>query len=111
MEFHNGLGGFAANGSEYVTVLGQGQWTPAPWVNVVANPEFGFLAPESGSGYTWSANSRENKLTPWNNDPVSDTPGESFYVRDEDAGTVWGPTTLPIRQERWPDVIRHGQGV
>ncbi len=110
LEFGNGLGGFAAGGREYVTVLGKGQWTPAPWINVVANPEFGFQVSESGSGYTWSVNSRENKLTPWSNDPVSDTPGETFYVRDEDSGLTWGPTLLPVREEPWPYVIRHGQG-
>ncbi len=110
LEFANGLGGFAAGGREYVTVLGKGQWTPAPWINVVANPAFGFQVSESGSGYTWSENSRENKLTPWSNDPVSDIPGEAFYVRDEDSGLVWGPTPLPIREEPWPYVIRHGQG-
>jgi cyclic beta-1,2-glucan synthetase len=110
LEFGNGLGGFATGGREYVTVLGKGQWTPAPWINVVANPEFGFQVSESGSGYTWSVNSRENKLTPWSDDPVSDTPGETFYVRDEDSGLVWGPTPLPIREEPWPYVIRHGQG-
>jgi cyclic beta-1,2-glucan synthetase len=110
LEFGNGLGGFAPGGGEYVTVLGQGQWTPAPWINVVANPEFGFQVSESGAGYTWSVNSRENKLTPWSNDPVSDPPGETFYVRDEDSGLVWGPTILPIREEPWPYVVRHGQG-
>jgi len=110
LEFFNGLGGFTQCGREYVTVLGEGQWTPAPWINVVANPEFGFQVSESGSGFTWSVNSRENKLTPWANDPVSDTPGEAFYVSDEDSGLVWGPTSLPIREEPWPYVIRHGQG-
>jgi cyclic beta-1,2-glucan synthetase len=110
LKFFNGLGGFTPDGREYVTVLGKGQWTPAPWINVVANPRFGFQVSESGSGYTWSENSRENKLTPWSNDPVSDTPGETFYVRDEDSGLLWGPTCLPIRQEAWPYVIRHGQG-
>jgi len=110
LEFFNGLGGFTPDGREYVTVLGKGQWTPAPWINVVANPDFGFQTSESGSGYTWSKNSRENKLTPWSNDPVSDTQGETLYVRDEDSGLVWGPTLLPIREETWPYVIRHGQG-
>jgi cyclic beta-1,2-glucan synthetase len=110
LQFFNGLGGFTPDGGEYVTALGRGQWTPAPWVNVVANPAFGFQVSESGSGYTWSVNSRENKLTPWSNDPVSDAPGETFYVRDEDTGLVWGPTCLPIREEAWPYVIRHGQG-
>jgi cyclic beta-1,2-glucan synthetase len=108
--FFNGLGGFTPDGREYVTALGQGQWTPAPWANVVANPKFGFLVSESGSGSTWSENSRENKLTPWSNDPVSDPPGETLYVRDEDTGLVWGPTALPIREDTEPYVVRHGQG-
>ncbi len=110
LEFFNGLGGFTPDGREYVTVLGEGQWTPAPWINVVANPGFGFQVSECGSGYTWSVNSRENKLTPWSNDPVSDAPGETIYVRDEESGLVWGPTCLPIREEASPYVIRHGQG-
>jgi cyclic beta-1,2-glucan glucanotransferase len=110
LDFWNGLGGFTPDGREYVTVLDQGRWTPAPWINVVANPDFGFQVSESGSGYTWSVNSRENKLTPWSNDPVGDTPGETFYVRDEDSGLLWGPTCLPIREEAGPYVIRHGQG-
>jgi cyclic beta-1,2-glucan synthetase len=110
LALRNGLGGFAAEGREYVTVLGAGQWTPAPWLNVIANSELGFQVSEAGAGYTWSANSRQNKLTPWSNDPVSDTPGETFYVRDEDSGLIWGPTLLPIREQSWPYVIRHGQG-
>jgi cyclic beta-1,2-glucan synthetase len=110
LEFFNGLGGFAADGREYVTILGEGQWTPAPWINVIANPAFGFQVSESGSGYTWSLNSRENQLTPWSNDPVSDPPGETLYVRDEESGELWGPTVLPIREEAWPYIARHGQG-
>jgi cyclic beta-1,2-glucan synthetase len=110
LEFFNGLGGFTTDGREYVTILGAGQWTPAPWINVIANPSFGFQVSESGSGYTWSLNSRENQLTPWSNDPVSDPPGETIYVRDEDSGELWGPTVLPIREEAWPYTARHGQG-
>ncbi len=110
LEFFNGLGGFDADGREYVTILGEGQWTPAPWINVIANPTFGFQVSESGGGYTWALNSRENQLTPWSNDPVSDPPGEAFYVRDEDTGELWSPTVLPIREEAWPYVARHGQG-
>jgi len=110
LELFNGLGGFAEDGREYVTVLGEGQWTPAPWLNVIANPSFGFQVSESGSGYTWSGNSRENQLTAWSNDPVSDPPGEVLYVQDEESGALWGPTVLPIREEATQYVIRHGQG-
>ncbi len=110
LEFWNGLGGFRADGREYVTILGEGQWTPAPWINVIANPGFGFQVSESGAGYTWSVNSSQNQLTPWSNDPVSDPPGEALYVRDEESGEVWGPTVLPIREESWLYIARHGQG-
>ncbi len=110
LEFFNGLGGFAADGREYVTILGEGQWTPAPWINVIANPSFGFQVSVEGAGYTWSINSRENQITPWSNDPVSDRPGEVIYVRDEDTGELWGPTALPIREDAAPYSVRHGQG-
>jgi cyclic beta-1,2-glucan synthetase len=110
LEFFNGFGGFGAEGREYVTVLGAKRWLPAPWINVVANPAFGFQAAVEGSGYTWSLGSRENQLTPWSNDPVTDRPGEVLYVRDEESGELWGPTALPIRDEAAPYVARHGQG-
>jgi cyclic beta-1,2-glucan synthetase len=110
LSFFNGLGGFNPEGREYVTVLGEGQWTPAPWLNVISNGhDFGFQVTETGAGFTWSVNSRENRLTPWSNDAVSDPPGEVIYLRDEDTGTIWTPTPLPIR-EAGPHVIRHGQG-
>jgi cyclic beta-1,2-glucan synthetase len=110
LSFFNGLGGFHQGGREYVTVLGAEQWTPAPWSNVIGNAtEFGFQITETGSGYTWSVNSRENRLTPWSNDAVSDPAGEVVYLRDEDSGTIWSATPLPIR-EREPYIVRHGQG-
>ncbi|HLJ59115.1 MAG TPA: glucoamylase family protein [bacterium] len=110
LELFNGLGGFADGGREYVTILGEGLRTPAPWVNVIANSSFGFLVSESGSGYTWSRNSHENQLTPWSNDPVTDPPGEALYIRDEETGDVWSPTPLPVRDESSPYVAWHGQG-
>ncbi|MGZ5068804.1 MAG: GH36-type glycosyl hydrolase domain-containing protein [Methylobacter sp.] len=110
LEFFNGLGGFADNGREYVIVLGKDQWTPAPWINVIANEQFGFTVSELGGGYTWSLNSRMNQLTPWSNDPVADTPGEILYVQDAETGAIWSPTALPIRIDNSVYVIRHGHG-
>ncbi|OAI13494.1 MULTISPECIES: GH36-type glycosyl hydrolase domain-containing protein [Methylomonas] len=110
LEFFNGLGGFAEEGREYVIVLDKGQWTPAPWINVIANPGFGFTVSELGSGCTWAGNSRENQLTPWSNDPVGDAPGEVFYLRDDETQELWTPTVLPIRVENAGYLIRHGQG-
>ena len=110
LSFFNGVGGFSENGSEYVMFLGEGQWTPAPWVNIIANStDFGFQVSETGASCTWSVNSHENRLTPWSNDSVSDTSGEVIYLRDEDTGAIWTPTPLPIREAN-PYTIRHGQG-
>ena len=82
---------------------------PAPWVNVVANPSFGFVVSESGAGFTWSLDSQLNRLTPWSNDPVCDPPGEVIYLRDEETGEVWCPTPLPVARAD-PTLVRHGQG-
>ena len=109
LEFFNGLGGFDQDGREYVTVLDGDQTTPAPWINVVANPHFGFQASADGSGYTWAESSRENQLTPWSNDPISDPAGEAIYVRDEDTLDLWSATAQPIRDDgRY--IAHHGHG-
>jgi cellobiose phosphorylase len=105
----NGLGGFTPDGREYVTTLAPGQVTPAPWVNVLANPNFGTVVSENGVAYTWSENAHEFRLTPWHNDPVTDASGEALYLRDEETGHVWSPTPLPAGAEI-SHVIRHGFG-
>ena len=110
LEFFNGYGGFAKDGREYVVVLRPGQATPAPWINVVANPGFGFLVAAEGGGYTWSGNSRENQLTPWSNDPVTNRSGEAFYLRDMATGALWCPTAMPRRNPDATYVVRHGRG-
>jgi cyclic beta-1,2-glucan synthetase len=107
--FHNGVGGFTPDGREYVVTLHPGQATPVPWVNVIANPSFGTVISESGCGYTWAGNSHEFRLTPWNNDPVTDATGEALYIRDEQSGSFWSPTPLPAPGAT-PYVIRHGFG-
>ncbi len=109
LSYDNGWGGFSADGKEYVIYLAPGQWTPAPWVNVIANETFGFLVSEAGAGYTWSGNSSQNRLTPWSNDPVTDAPGEALYLRDEETARVWSPMPLPSRDAE-PYLVRHGAG-
>ncbi|MDZ4168377.1 MAG: glucoamylase family protein [Coriobacteriia bacterium] len=105
----NGIGGFDPKTGEYVIVLEGEQTTPAPWINVLANPTFGATVSEAGAGCTWALNSHENRITTWNNDPVTDGSGESLYIRDEETGEFWSPTPLPVRTPG-PYVIRHGQG-
>ncbi len=105
----NDLGGFTSDGREYVISLAPGQATPAPWVNVLANPHFGSVVSESGVGYTWHDNAHEFRLTPWHNDPVSDASGEALYLRDEESGQFWSPTPLPAGGGL-SHLIRHGFG-
>jgi len=109
LEFDNGLGGFSKEDGAYVITLEDGQQTPAPWVNVMANPEFGAMVSESGSGFCWFGNSQQNRLTAWANDPVSDPPPDAVYIRDEETGKVWTPTPLPVRESQ-PYRVRHGAG-
>jgi cyclic beta-1,2-glucan synthetase len=110
LEFDNGIGGFLDDGREYAIWLGgPGQRPPRPWVNVVANKQFGFLVSESGPGVTWCGNSAENRLTPWRNDPLAPPPGEAIYLRDEETGIVWSPTPEPAGSEA-PYLVRHGAG-
>ncbi|MBA3577269.1 MAG: glycosyl transferase [Sphingomonas sp.] len=110
LEYFNGLGGFARDGREYVIALGPGQQTPSPWINVVANPHFGFQVSAEGAGYTWASNSREHQITPWSNDPIRDPPGQAFYVRDDDTGELLSPTAAPLRDDEGGYVTRHGRG-
>jgi cyclic beta-1,2-glucan synthetase len=105
LRFANGVGGFTPDGREYV-ITGV---PPAPWTNVLANPNAGCLATDAGLGYTWAVNSQANRLTPWSNDPVSDSPGEVVYLRDEETGQVWSPTPLPADHYA-PTVVYHGAG-
>jgi cyclic beta-1,2-glucan synthetase len=110
LQFFNGLGGFSGDGHEYVTLLGPGLSTPAPWINVIANPGFGFQVSAEGNGFTWAENSKENQLTAWSNDPVTDHPGDALYVRDSDNGDLWGPTASPTCDPAAFHAARHGQG-
>ncbi len=109
LEFFNGTGGFGHDGREYVTLLRDGQTTPAPWINIIANPAFGFQVSAEGSGFSWAENSRENQLTPWSNDPVTDPAGEAIYLQDLDSGQTWTPTAQPIRT-KGTYIARHGFG-
>ncbi|MBI2835332.1 MAG: hypothetical protein HYX76_12990 [Acidobacteria bacterium] len=109
----NGIGGFGDAGREYAVALEAEQETPLPWVNVIANPSFGTVVSASGAAYTWSENSRENRLTPFENDPVTDPTAEALFVRDEETGEVWAPTPGPMARTGTTGrcVIRHSAGL
>jgi cellobiose phosphorylase len=107
--FFNGLGGFTRDGREYVITTAKEQRTPAPWVNILANPTFGTIVSESGPSCTWSDNAHQFRLTPWHNDPVGEVAGEAFYLRDEERGHFWSPSPAPC-PGLTPYVTRHGFG-
>jgi cyclic beta-1,2-glucan synthetase len=111
MTFANDVGGFTNNGREYVMVLDRDRDTPLPWVNVIANPRFGTIITSTGSAHTWAGNSRENRLTPFATDPVTDPTAEATFIRDDDTGRSWCPTPGPMpapRQGR--TIVSHGAG-
>jgi cyclic beta-1,2-glucan synthetase len=110
--FHNGLGAFGDDGREYEIVLDGDRETPMPWSNVLANARFGTLVTASGAAFTWSENSRENRLTPFANDPVADPSAEALYLRDDASGRLWCPTPGPLPRSRTGEryVVRHGAG-
>jgi cellobiose phosphorylase len=108
-EYFNSFGGFTCGGREYEIVLEGDNRPPAPWINVVSNKSFGFQISESGAGFTWNINSRENKLTPWSNDPVCDRASETIYILDEITGEVMTPMSLG-RSDRGIYRVRHGFG-
>jgi cyclic beta-1,2-glucan synthetase len=109
LDYFNSLGGFTQDGREYAIYLGPDTHTPAPWVNVMANPDFGTLVSETGAGFTWYGNSQRNRLTNWPNDPVMDPSAEAIYIRDEESGLFWTPTPAPIREDT-AYRARHGAG-
>ncbi|NDP63959.1 glucoamylase family protein [Polaromonas sp.] len=105
-----GIGQFDPASGEFWFDLQGGQSLPRPWVNVIANPEFGFQVSETGSGMSWAGNSRMHQLTPWSNDPVSDPAFEHWLLQDIDSGQVFplAPSRLAASDSRWR--VRHGQG-
>ena len=107
--FFNGTGGFTQDGKEYKIITDKNRTTPLPWVNVIANPQFGTVVSENGSAYTWAINAHEYRITPWSNDPVSNAGGEAFYLRDEETANYWCPTPFP-KKGTGPYMITHGFG-
>jgi cyclic beta-1,2-glucan synthetase len=105
----NGIGGFSADGREYVMSIGPGARPPAPWCNVLSNQRFGSVVSESGLGFTWFGNSQRERLSPWSNDAVADPSGEVVYLRDREDGSAWSATPEPAGAGAH-FTVRHGQG-
>jgi cyclic beta-1,2-glucan synthetase len=103
-------GRFMPEGGEFRFDVSVFQRPARPWVNVLANPDFGAQISEAGGGYTWALNSRLNQLTPWSNDALADPPGEWFLLQDLRTRELWSVTP-----SAWGDAaatyrVAHGQG-
>ena len=109
LDFYNGYGGFDKEDNTYVIKLSNYKNTPAPWINVISNSDFGFHISESGSSYTWCGNSRENKITPWSNDYIRDPITEALYIRDDKDGEYFSICPKPVR-DKGEYIIKHGFG-
>jgi cyclic beta-1,2-glucan synthetase len=107
--FFNGIGGFTQDGKEYAIFYGHDKNNPAPWINVIANSRFGFLATARGLGMTWNSNSQMNRLSPWSNDPTLNPITDICYIRDDQSGKFWSIASSPIL-ENDPYRARHGNG-
>ena len=81
--YYNDFGGFSKDYKEYV-IKTKEKYTPVPWSHILSNENFGTVITSSGGGYTWSGNSRENKITAWSNLQIEDIPSEEIFINSED---------------------------
>jgi cyclic beta-1,2-glucan synthetase len=106
-------GRFTAEGADFVFEAGEATRPTRPWVNVIANPDFGTLLSEAGGGHTWAGNSRLNQLTAWSNDAVADPPSEWLLLQDLRTRAVWSATASGGTLDEGEPVsyrVTHGQG-
>ena len=82
-------GGFDARSGHYTFNVSRDRPTPRPWVNVLANPDFGALVSEAGAGCSWAGNSRLHQITAWSNDALADQQGETFLLQDLRTRQAW----------------------
>ena len=101
-------GAFNAEDGSFSFDLSPARRPSRPWVNVLANPDFGCQVSELAGGFTWAGNSRMHQITPWSNDPLTDPAGEWLLLHDIERGRVWA---LGRRlNERNAAQIEHGIG-
>jgi cyclic beta-1,2-glucan synthetase len=103
-------GDFAAAGGEFRFEVNALTRPARPWVNVLANPDFGCQISEAGGGYSWALNSRLNMLTPWSNDAVADPTGEWFLLQDLRTMQAWSVTPSAAGDADADYRVIHGQG-
>ncbi|MDP2818797.1 MAG: glucoamylase family protein [Polaromonas sp.] len=104
------VGQFDAASGEFRFTVDSQHRPPRPWVNVIANPSFGFQVSEAGAGYTWAVNSRMHQLTPWSNDPLQDPAGEHYLLQDADTLKLLALSPSTESRSALTYEVRHGQG-
>ncbi len=105
LKYFNEYGGFSQDGTEYYIRVNKQEKLPIVWSHILANKNFGTLVTESMGGYTWYENSRLNRLTAWNNNPVTDIPSEILYLQDKESKKIWSMGLTPCTDDNDYDVI------
>jgi cellobiose phosphorylase len=106
-KFKSPYGYFTQDGREYVITRPD---TPQPWINVLCNGDYGAIISQTGSGFSWRANSNLSRITRWEQDLVKDEWGKYIYVRDRESGVFWSLTWKPLKPHFDFFEVRYGQG-
>lgn len=99
LKYFNSSGGFTEDGKEYVIKMNKNKKLPAPWSNVLTNEKFGTIVTSNMGGYTWSKNSRLNRISSWINMPDNDIPSEIIYLKDMMYNKKWTLNFSPMPDE------------
>jgi len=89
LKYYNEFGGFTENGHEYKLKLNNQNKLPIVWSNILANKNFGTVVTQNMGGFTWSKNSRLNRISAWDNNPIIDIPSEIIYLKNKKTGDYW----------------------
>ncbi len=99
LKYYNEYGGFSEDGKEYIIKQNKNMKPPTVWSNIMANKKFGTLVTNNLGGFTWSKNSRLNRITAWSNNLIEDIPSEIIYIKDKDISKTWSLGVNPICDE------------
>lgn len=89
LKYYNDFGGFTNDGHEYKLKINNQNKLPIVWSNILANKHFGTIITQNMGGFTWSNNSRLNRISAWENSPITDIPSEIIYLKDKQTGQYW----------------------
>ena len=109
LKYYNEFGGFSEDGLEYKIKIEKDNKVPTVWSNILANENFGTVITQNLGGYTWHKNSRLNRLSSWNNNPVFDIPSEIIYLKDNKSGKSW-TLSNNLNDENKESYITYGLG-